>query len=467
MKPTLFVGSSGEGLEYARAVHEHLERDALVTVWDAGVFDLSASTLESLVRTVSRSDFGAFVMGPDDVATIRSQVWSVPRDNVIFELGLFVGVLGMSRTFILIPHDSPSMKLPTDLLGVTAAKFEANRADGNLLAGMGTACSKIRRAISTLGHRTLVTTSATGQNLPIDSGVHGQADSRFLTGASRSKEDPVHANRRPPAIAASVSPGPLIPVRHGVTLVDSFRHMMVSVPCSEFVMGGDRIERARVTIPRPFEISPHLVSQALYREVMGGDPSRFKGDNLPVDSVSWMDAVAFCNRLSKIWELEEVYTVVGQKVRADLSRNGARLPTEIEWEYACLGGADRGAHGSLDEVAWYGGNSGGKTRPIATRAPNRLGLYDMLGNVWEWCSDWYQRDLGDACNPAGPESGVERVVRGGSWNSVRNSVSASYRFRKHPSLREDDSGIRIARTDPASRSAVSENKVENRSSTHG
>ena len=163
------------------------------------------------------------------------------------------------------------------------------------------------------------------------------------------------------------------------------------------------------------------MTQALWEEVMGSNPSIFKGDTNPVESVSWNDCQTFIQKLNK--------------------RTGKtfRLPTEAEWEYAARGGKKSRGYkysGSNDigTVAWYRSNSGIKTHAVGTKAPNELGLYDMSGNVWEWCNDWYGDYSSNAqTNPTGAESGSRRVNRGGSWFSKARCCRSSHRDRNAPS----------------------------------
>jgi predicted nucleotide-binding protein len=150
-KPRLFVGSSREHLDTAYAVQEELERDAEVTVWTQGIFDLSKYTLDALTDTLDNVDFGVFVLAPDDVVMMRDEVSRVARDNVIFELGLFIGRLGRDRSFIFTPRGAEELHLPTDLLGITPALYDADRTDGNLVAALGPACNKVRKSLRTLG----------------------------------------------------------------------------------------------------------------------------------------------------------------------------------------------------------------------------------------------------------------------------------------------------------------------------
>lgn len=153
MKPRLFVGSSTENLQVAYAIQEELDPDAEVTVWTQGVFELSKSNLESLLGELPAYDFGVFVFCAEDVTVMRGQEKRTVRDNVVFELGLFVASLGRERTYIVVPRSREDMHLPTDLLGMTPATFEPERQDRNSRAAVGPACNMIRKQISQLGPR--------------------------------------------------------------------------------------------------------------------------------------------------------------------------------------------------------------------------------------------------------------------------------------------------------------------------
>ena len=175
------------------------------------------------------------------------------------------------------------------------------------------------------------------------------------------------------------------------------------------------------------------VTQELWRAVMGSNPSWFKGNNQrPVESVSWDDCQKFIKKLNR-WTGKEF-----------------RLPTEAEWEYAARGGKySRGykysCSNNSDEVAWYGSNSGSKTHSVKTKKANELGLYDMSGNVWEWCNDWwgcYQSN--SQTNPTGPSEGGSRVIRGGGWGGSDGYVRVSDRRDGTPDYRDDDFGLRLA-----------------------
>lgn len=150
MKSRIFIGSSVEGLSVAYAIQQNLLHDAETTVWDQGVFELSGTTLESLTKTLSGSDFGIFVFSPDDVLKIRGKESSSVRDNVLFEMGLFVGRLGRERVFFILP-DSVDIHIPSDLIGITPGRYDPARSDGSMQAATGPVSHKIRIQIKSLG----------------------------------------------------------------------------------------------------------------------------------------------------------------------------------------------------------------------------------------------------------------------------------------------------------------------------
>ena len=174
------------------------------------------------------------------------------------------------------------------------------------------------------------------------------------------------------------------------------------------------------------------VTQALWKAVMGNNPSVFEGDNLPVESVSYEDVKTFITKLNG---------KTGKKFR---------LPTEAEWEYAARGGNKSKGYkysgsNNIKDVAWCDENSNDETHPVKTKRPNELGIYDMSGNVWEWCSDWYGGYSSNAqTNPQGPSSGSLRVLRGGSWNDDARYCRASYRSGGDLSNLYDNLGFRFA-----------------------
>jgi hypothetical protein len=149
MKPTLFIGCSKEGLEIARAVQVQLEKDAEVTIWNEGVFGLGMGTLESLERALANFDFAILILTPDDIIISRGDSSQSPRDNILLELGMFIGRLGRDRTFIVYNRDA-ALKLPSDLAGVSMADF-GDRKDGNMISALGPACTKISYSLKSLG----------------------------------------------------------------------------------------------------------------------------------------------------------------------------------------------------------------------------------------------------------------------------------------------------------------------------
>jgi hypothetical protein len=149
-KPALFIGSSSDGVEFARAVRSSLVQDAEVTVWDEGFFTIGSTFIESLVNALPRFDFAAVVLTPDDLVKSREVTVFGPRDNAVFEVGLFMGRLGRSRTFVIRPSGN-DLRLPSDLAGLTTAAYDWPRADGNVQAAVGAACDHIRGMIRSLG----------------------------------------------------------------------------------------------------------------------------------------------------------------------------------------------------------------------------------------------------------------------------------------------------------------------------
>jgi len=151
MKPRIFIASSRERLDLARAAQEDLEHDIESTVWNQGVFELSRSSMASLMDVLNESDFGLFILAPDDITAMRDKTNQTVRDNVIFELGLFAGHLGIERCFMIVPSDTEDLHLPSDLAGLTPASYDSGRQDGNMVAALGPACNRIRRAVQKLG----------------------------------------------------------------------------------------------------------------------------------------------------------------------------------------------------------------------------------------------------------------------------------------------------------------------------
>jgi len=152
-RPRLFIGSSKERLDYAYAIQQNLEDDAEVTVWTQGIFELNKTSVESLVKALDKFDFALFVFAPSDTLRLRQSKYKAVRDNVVFELGLFMGKLGRERTFIVAPKGSADLRIPTDLAGITPGKFDPKRNDKNLEAAFGPFCNAVRGQIRRRGKR--------------------------------------------------------------------------------------------------------------------------------------------------------------------------------------------------------------------------------------------------------------------------------------------------------------------------
>ncbi len=242
---------------------------------------------------------------------------------------------------------------------------------------------------------------------------------------------------------------------------------MVLVPAGRFQMGSlrDVAEQPvhEVELTRPFWMSQTEVTQGLWTAVMGYNPSWFRGEELPVENITWWEAVEFCNRLSLRHGLQPCYSRRGDTVVWDRTANGYRLPTEAEWEYACRAGTTTDTYAGdlrqpwgaceeepeLEAIAWYCRNSGDRTHPVGQKQPNAFSLFDMLGNVAEWVWDWFdpnayqQHELQD---PAGPAMGTRRAVRGGAWNAGSSALRSAARYGVSPWHHSPALGFRIVRT---------------------
>ncbi len=232
-----------------------------------------------------------------------------------------------------------------------------------------------------------------------------------------------------------------------VETVNSIGIKLAFIPAGEFLMGspdGDSDARNHekpqhtVRITKPIYLGVTEVTQEQYEQVMGTNPSHFKGAQLPVEKVSWEDAVEYCRKLSELPAEQSTGRVY-------------RLPTDAEWEYACRAGSRTkwsfgDTESSLGEYAWYGDTSDNKTHPVGTKKTNAWGLYDMHGNVWEWSSDWWLRYYTTTAvsDPTGPATGSYRVIRGGSWISSAGRCRSAIRSGSTPDYRFSHLGFRLA-----------------------
>jgi formylglycine-generating enzyme required for sulfatase activity len=217
---------------------------------------------------------------------------------------------------------------------------------------------------------------------------------------------------------------------------------MVLIPGGEFIMGDDKGQddekpTHKVQISA-FYMDKYEVTQKAYENMMGTNPSKFKGPDKPVERLSWFGAIQYCNMRSLREGLSPCYDLT--TLQCNYDSNGYRLPTEAEWEYACRAGTDTkysfgNAPDRLGQYAWFKTNANKTTHPVGQKKPNPWGLYDMHGNLWEWCNDYYdqnyyQKSGGE--NPLGPSTGQERVLRGGSWAGSAESSRSSTRYSETP-----------------------------------
>lgn len=207
---------------------------------------------------------------------------------------------------------------------------------------------------------------------------------------------------------------------------------MILVPGGEFTMGleGANNKAPHIVQLNPFYMDKYEVTQKAFEKVRGGNPSKFIGTDLPVEQVTWLEANAYCNKIGK------------------------RLPTEAEWEKAARGGTTTLYYwgDQMDAAyAWFSDNSDGKIHPIGQKKPNNLGIFDMNGNVWEWIADWYGKSYYETSpkdNPKGPETGEDKVLRGGSWYSGSRHLTTSTRYWSPPNTRNSNFGFRCATDAP-------------------
>jgi formylglycine-generating enzyme required for sulfatase activity len=236
------------------------------------------------------------------------------------------------------------------------------------------------------------------------------------------------------------------------TTKDQVELLMRLFPDSKREYFDDEQPQHPVQISRPFLLGIYEVTQGQYQAVMGRNPSKFNGsDDLPIESLSWLDAVEFCNKLSERERRTPFYGINATEVTI-LGGNGYRLPTEAEWEHTCRAKSTtlypfENDAGKLEEHAWYSPKAQSKTHPVGQKLPNAWGLYDMLGNVSEWCGDGYDEKYYTSSSPVDPlgASGTSRrVIRGGSWYNDPGGCRPASRSRGTPEGRYSFVGFRVA-----------------------
>jgi formylglycine-generating enzyme required for sulfatase activity len=215
---------------------------------------------------------------------------------------------------------------------------------------------------------------------------------------------------------------------------------MVRLIGGRFAMGDkDEVDATlHDVVVSSFYMDKYLVTQEQYQRVMGENPSRWKADKNPVEQVRWSDAVKFCNERSHLEGLQPCYDL--ETWQCNFDANGYRLPTEAEWEYACRAGTQTAYffgsdHSKLTDYAWFDKNSGRHPQPVGQKRPNPWGLYDICGNVWQWCNDFYKVDYYQEAaqeNPRGPKEGKSKVVRGGAWKFSAQNCRSGFRYNENP-----------------------------------
>ena len=300
--------------------------------------------------------------------------------------------------------------------------------------------------------------------LPTSSKVMGLSDlpQTSSTNETSPREAKPQADEKP---AAPVAPAPAKPQTpaigkdHTIILSEDQELELKWIEPGEFTMGspekiveggflgfGGTVKQAgepgrfddeqqhSVTLSQGYWLGKYTVTQGQWESVMGSNPSEFKGRDLPVDKVSWEDAMSFCRKLTER-ERSAGRLAAGYEYT---------LPSEAQWEYACRAGTTGAYAGDLDSMGWYDKNSGNKTHAVGTKRANGWGLYDMHGNVWEWCSDWYGAyPSGYVVDPTGASSGPHRVLRGGGWLHDASSCRSAHRNGYDPGHRFINLGFRL------------------------
>jgi formylglycine-generating enzyme required for sulfatase activity len=244
-------------------------------------------------------------------------------------------------------------------------------------------------------------------------------------------------NPAPQKRVETASPKPVPGKEIAVDLGGDMRLELVLIPAGTFMMGDETNGPVHtVNITKPFYLGKYLVTQEQWQAMMGNNPSNFRGTKNPVEQVSWEDCRKFL-----------------EKLNVRVSGGKFSLPTEAQWEYACRAGSTTrycfgDEESGLGEYAWYSGNSGNSTHPVGEKKPNAWGLYDMHGNVWEWCADWYDSGYyanSPVDNPTGAATGSDRVFRGGSWFITAGGCRSAFRYYLSPGSRSFDLGLRVSR----------------------
>jgi len=264
----------------------------------------------------------------------------------------------------------------------------------------------------------------------------------YISGCMENKEAaPVVIESSPEHAESSPAPGApaMVLIEGGTFEMGSERHSSMQpvhkVEISSFYMGKYEVTNKEFNKFKPEH-----------------DYSRWKDDDFPVQNVTWYDAVKYCNWLSEQEGFPRCYSGSKFDIKLDMSKTGYRLPTEAEWEYACRAGTGTDYYWGNEingDYCWYDGNSGHKIHQTGEKKPNQWGLYDMSGNVWEWCSDWYDNNyycVSPLTDPQGPHRGTRKVKRGGGWDYDAHRCRSACRSGSNPDYRNNCLGFRLVRT---------------------
>jgi hypothetical protein len=376
----IFIGSSVEAADKANPDRNLLLKIAGILrnagaepiPWDKqpSIFSLGLTTIENLEELVKKEhiDAAVFIYSSDDKTWYRGETKTVPRDNVVFEHGLFTGILGREKAITIKIGD---IKMPSDLYGVTCIDYNVNPEHAVL---------NIMQWVKNLPNNTCGT-----NNNDISINYH-------------------------------------LNIKMNQKMIE-----FIDIPQGTYYRMLDDNE---IIINNPLSISKYLITQSIYYSIIGNNPSYFKGDSLPVENISFLEAIIFCNKLSLKESYNEVYKITDEFIHCNKDTKGYRLPFEVEWEYA-LGYNNREIQENLNTLAWYNNNSNNKTHDIGLKKENRYGLFDLLGNVWEWCFDNY-KDQPLQISVLENNNKL-RVLRGGSFADFESMFTKEKAFRKKES----------------------------------
>ena len=413
-KMKIFIGSSTEAIPVMEKIAVILESiDFIVKCWnDNESFVIGKTISENLTNILKEVDVAIFIYSDDDKTWYKDRVIGSPRDNVLFEHGFFAGKLGLSKS-IIIRHNTP--KVPSDLAGIIYAEYNSLR--------LNTLKDKLRIWKNGLEKDTLkLSVLDSFGNPEYNEGKPNIFERKFST-KDDFENDQFIKDTSKDTIQTTSAPF--------IKLVSMIKGTYNRIK-----------DNQRISIDYSYAISKNLITQSIYYSITGDNPSHFKGDDLPVENVTYFDAIKFCNKLSIENGFSEVYKIENEIVSHYKDITGYRLPFEIEWEYA-LGYDIEEISDKLNELAWYNGNSDYKTHVIEQKEKNRFGIYDLLGNVWEWCFDSYEDSPPQT--PVLENVNKLKVLRGGSFADFKNMFSMEKVFRKkeNASTKNRFNGFRI------------------------